>query len=123
MLANDLTDLFVALGDAAREQKTGVIFLLDEIQYLKAPELEALITALHKCARRTLPVTMVGAGLPQIPRLAGEAKLDNGFFRVRVDRTTELELKYLFAMARLGPLPQKVSDVAKALGSALIRKL
>ena len=45
-----------------------------------------------------------------------EAKLDNSFFRVRVDRTTELELKYLFAMARLGLHPQKASDVAKVLG-------
>ncbi|MBK6735745.1 MAG: hypothetical protein IPG61_17040 [bacterium] len=55
---DDLTDLFVALGEAARDHKTGVIFLLDEIQYLKAEELEALITALHKCARRSLPITL-----------------------------------------------------------------
>ncbi len=73
-LAEDLTDLFVALGEAAREQQTGVIFLLDEIQYLRSAELEALIAALHKCARRSLPITLVGAGLPQIPKLAGEAK-------------------------------------------------
>ncbi|MDZ4063422.1 MAG: ATP-binding protein, partial [Coriobacteriia bacterium] len=73
-LAEDLSDLFFALGEAAQERGTGVIFLLDEIQYLDVVELEALIAALHKCARRSLPVTLVGAGLPQIPRLAGEAK-------------------------------------------------
>jgi len=73
-LSEDLSDLFVALGEAARERETGVIFLLDEIQYLESGELEALITALHKCARRSLPITLVGAGLPQIPRLAGEAR-------------------------------------------------
>ena len=73
-IAEDLTDLFVALGEAAQEERTGVIFLLDEIQYLSTAELEALISALHKCARRSLPITLVGAGLPQIPRLAGEAK-------------------------------------------------
>ena len=73
-LANDLTDLFVALGEAARDQGTGVVFLFDEIQFLTRPQFEALIAALHKTVQRALPVTLVGAGLPQIPRLAGEAK-------------------------------------------------
>lgn len=200
-ISEDLTDLFIALGEAARDESTGVIFLLDEIQYLKAEELEALIAALHKSARRALPITLVGAGLPQIPRLAGEAKsyserlfqfprigeldpdtdardaiiiparklgieyesdavdfvveytqgypyflqeygkylwdessdspiskteatqvlplveakLDESFFRVRVDRTTDLELKYLFAMAQLGPDPHRASEVAKRI--------
>jgi len=200
-LAEDLSDLFVALGEAARERQTGVIFLVDEIQYLGKSELEALITALHKCARRSLPITLVGAGLPQIPRLAGEArsyserlfqfpeigrldagsaardaltipaqklgiayndgavgfvveytqgypyflqeygkllwdeasdspitrldaeqvlplveaKLDESFFRVRADRTTGMELKYLYAMAELGPEPQRASEVARRI--------
>ncbi len=200
-LSEDLSDLFIALGEAAKEQKIGVIFLLDEIQYLQARELEAFITALHRCARRSLPVTLVGAGLPQIPRLAGEAKsyserlftfprigelnpgtdardalilparalgvefepeaidfiveytqgypyflqeygkfvwdeapetpvkhddacsvrplveakLDDGFFRVRADRTTELELTYLYAMAVLGPEPHRASEVARSI--------
>src|SRR5690606_9057127 len=35
-------------------------------------------------------------------REAVEAKLDEGFFRVRADRTTDAELKYLRAMAELG---------------------
>ena len=200
-LAEDLSDLFVALGEAARERQTGVIFLVDEIQYLGRSELEALITALHRCARRSLPITLVGAGLPQIPRLAGEArsyserlfqfpeigrldagsaardaltipaqklgiayndgavgfvveytqgypyflqeygkllwdeasdspitrldaeqvlplveaKLDESFFRVRADRTTGMELKYLYAMAELGPEPQRASEVARRI--------
>jgi hypothetical protein len=155
---------------------------------------------LHKTVQRSLPITIVGAGLPQIPRLAGEAKsyaerlfkfpeigqlpasdaaeavvaparelavdytadavkaivvyaegypyflqeygkivwdevrtspirvgdvrgvtplveakLDGSFFRVRAERTTELELQYLRAMAELGPDPQRASDVAKVL--------
>ncbi|MCI4337655.1 MAG: hypothetical protein L3K17_10835 [Thermoplasmata archaeon] len=45
-----------------------------------------------------------------------EEKLDGSFFRVRTDRTTELELAYLRAMAELGPLPQMAADVAKVLG-------
>jgi hypothetical protein len=73
-LGEDLTDVLVAIGEAAREQQSGVVFLLDEIQFLSAPEFEALIAALHKTVQRQLPLTLVGAGLPQMPRLAGEAK-------------------------------------------------
>jgi hypothetical protein len=73
-LGEDLADLFVALGEAAAEQETGVVFLLDEIQFLGKEELEALIAAIHRVSQRALPVTLVGAGLPQLPQLAGEAK-------------------------------------------------
>jgi hypothetical protein len=73
-LGEDLTDLLVALGEAAQDHGTGVVFLFDEIQFLPVTEFEALIAALHKTVQRALPVTLVGAGLPQMPRLAGEAK-------------------------------------------------
>lgn len=200
-LADDLSDLFVALGEAARDQETGVVFLFDEIQFLSPPEFEALITALHRTVQRALPITLAGAGLPQLPRLAGEArsyaerlfefetlgslpredalralvrpaqaagadyttaaaeevvrftegypyflqeygkiawdeaesspidaaavrtvrplveaKLDGSFFRVRVERVTPSELRYLRAMAEFGAEPQKASRVARALG-------
>lgn len=200
-LAEDLSDLFVALGEAARDHDTGVVFLFDEIQFLSPPHFEALIAALHRTVQRALPVTLVGAGLPQIPRLAGEAKsyaerlfkfphigslerlqakealvgparaldtdftraavdfivdytegypyflqeygktawdeaesspvtldmvravrslveakLDGSFFKVRAERTTQFELRYLRAMAELGPQPHKASDVARVLG-------
>lgn len=39
-----------------------------------------------------------------------EAKLDESFFPVRLDRATELQRAYLRAMAQLGPEPQKASD-------------
>lgn len=45
-----------------------------------------------------------------------EAKLDESFFRVRLDRATELQRAYLRAMAELGPAPQKASDVADVMG-------
>ena len=47
---------------------------------------------------------------------AVEAKLDSSFFRVRAERTTELELRYMRAMAELGPEPQQAKDVAELLG-------
>jgi hypothetical protein len=202
-LDEDLTDLLVALGEAAREHDSGVVFLIDEVHFLTTPELEALIAALHKTVQRQLPITLVGAGLPQLPRLAGEAKsyaerlfkfpligelsaieaeqalvdpaerlgiaydrqaiaaigdytegypyflqeygkvlwdlaeaspitptdvedareaveakLDSSFFRVRAERTTELELRYMRAMAELGPGPQQARDVASLLDRA-----
>jgi hypothetical protein len=45
-----------------------------------------------------------------------EAKLDASFFRVRLDRTTDLQRAYLRAMAELGSDAQKASDVADVMG-------
>jgi len=200
-LALDVTDVFVALGEAAQERNRGVVLLLDEVQFLSKQQLEATIEAVHKMVQRKLPVTLVGAGLPQIAELAGdaksyaerlfkfpaignlgdddakaaltkpasdegiaydedalaealnvtggypyflqelgyavwtvaegpiitrddiknavpgyEAKLDESFFRVRLDRATEMQRAYLRAMAELGPAPQKASDVAEVMG-------
>jgi hypothetical protein len=201
-LGDDLTDLLVALGEAALERETGVAFLIDEVQFLRAVEFEALIAGLHRTVQLQLPITLVGAGLPQLPRLAGEAKsyaerlfkfprigqlapaeaktalaepaaargvtfdpgaidaivaytegypyfiqeygkivwdvapegepisrsvaeeaqgaveakLDESFFRVRAERTTDLELEYLRAMAELGPGEQTAGDVAAVMG-------
>lgn len=199
-IVQDLADLIVALGEVAKESRRGVVFLFDEIQHLSRVDFEALIAALHKTVQRALPVTFAGAGLPQMPRLAGEAKsyserlfrfpsidrlpreqavralvqpasdlgvaftveaadeivaytegypyfiqeygrivwdeaedapisaadvanvrplvaakLDGSFFRVRAERTTPLELRYLRAMAELGQDPQKAGDVAAVL--------
>jgi len=201
VLQQDVTDLFVAVGEAAKEHDRGIILLLDEIQFLSPTQLEALIAALHKTIQRALPVTLVGAGLPQIPELAGDAKsyaerlfvfpqignltpdqarialeepaleegaqwttpaldlaiavtegypyflqelgyaswltahedritdddvrlalpyyeekLDSSFFRVRLDRASELQRAYLRVMADLGSEPQKAADVAAIMG-------
>ena len=74
ILNEDLADVFEAIGEAAKEKDRGVIFLFDEIQFLSKTELEALIGAVHRTVQRQLPVTFAGAGLPQLPGLAGEAK-------------------------------------------------
>ncbi|MGN6695893.1 MAG: AAA family ATPase [Aquihabitans sp.] len=73
-LSDDLTDLLVAAGEAAEEHGTGLLIAVDELQYLNAEELGALISAIHRTTQRDLPVVVVGAGLPQLPGLAGEAK-------------------------------------------------
>lgn len=200
-LALDLSDLLLAMGDAAAAHDRGVVLLFDEVQFLRRNQLEAVIAALHKVVQRKMPVTMVAAGLPQIAQLAGDAKsyaerlfkfpaienlgpddarrafaepaaaegvrfepdaldlavditggypyfiqelgyavwgvaedalitredveaarpiydskLDSSFFRVRLDRATELQRVYLRAMAGLGPQPQKAADVAEVMG-------
>jgi hypothetical protein len=44
------------------------------------------------------------------------AALDESFFRVRFDRLTPAERRYLRAMAELGPGPHRSGDIADELG-------
>lgn len=74
ILSEDLTDLLVSAGEAAAEQRSGVVLAVDEVQYLSADELAALISAIHRTTQLNLPVVLVGVGLPQLPGLAGDAK-------------------------------------------------
>ncbi len=200
-LEQDLPDLLVAVCEAAKERNVALGVFLDEVQYLSSKELASLIVACHKVAQRNLPLLFVGAGLPQIAALAGNAKsyaerlftypevgqldataasealvnpaknegvdfeddavdeilrvterypyfiqewgfhvwnsaptstiqrvhvqdatpgviahLDANFFRVRFDRLTPLQQKYLRAMAELGPAPLQTGGIAAMLG-------
>lgn len=195
------SDLFGAVGRAAKERAGAVAIFIDELQYVQEDQLAALITALHRCQQRQLPVTVVGAGLPQLVGNTGKAKtyaerlfdfpeigrldhdsaaqavaapierqgvriepaaldkmlgrtqcypyflqewgshawlaatgspitmadvrtatelalaaLDTSFFRVRYDRCTPTERRYLRAMAELGAGPHKSGDIAAILG-------
>lgn len=73
-LERDLTQLFVELGETAQEHDTGVVFLIDEMQFLRREEMEAVAAAMHRISQRMLPVALVGTGLPQLPGLMVEAK-------------------------------------------------
>jgi hypothetical protein len=70
----DLPELFVALGEAAKEQNRFIAFFIDEIQYLELKELSALVMAMHKVQQGQLPIVLVGAGLPVLTELLGESK-------------------------------------------------
>ncbi len=200
-LQHDLPDLFTMIGKAAQAAGRGWALLIDEVQYLSEADLSALIVAMHRMSQDNLPVLLVGAGLPQIARLAGEAKsyaerlflypavgaldpasarqaiekpiieedatitqealglmidrtrgypffiqewasvawnnadtapitlddvahsyletlasLDDGFFKVRIDRLTKAEVQFVRAMAGLGPGPYALADIAHAMG-------
>ncbi len=73
-LAEDMRDLLVEVGLAARENGTGFALILDEMQNLPRRDLEALVVGLHRAKQKGLPVALVGAGLPLLPELTGEAK-------------------------------------------------
>ncbi len=70
----DLPDLLGVVGEAARADGTCVALFIDELQYVKEDELGALIAALHRTTQLSLPVTVVGAGLPQLLGRMGKAK-------------------------------------------------
>jgi hypothetical protein len=73
-LEGDLASLLEQVGLAARSAKTALVLFIDELQYVKEEQLAALISALHACAQGKLPITIVGAGLPQLRGMAGVAK-------------------------------------------------
>ena len=43
---------------------------IDELQYLSAADLGALITSVHRMGQKSLPFLVFGAGLPQLAALA-----------------------------------------------------
>ena len=73
-LEHDLQALLETVGEAAKSADTAVVMFIDELQYVQEKELAALITALHRAAQKKLPITLVGAGLPQLRGKMGEAK-------------------------------------------------
>ncbi len=104
----DLSELLTAVGEAAKSQGTAVALFIDELQYVEGKQLAALILALHRTAQRQLPVTLVGAGLPQLVAHAAAAKS---------------YAERLFSFPEIGPLheeaarhaleaPAKAQDVA-----------
>jgi hypothetical protein len=73
-LQQDLTALLETVGAAARDGGTALLMFVDELQYVVEDQLAALITALHRCAQRQLPISLFGAGLPQLRAQTGRAK-------------------------------------------------
>jgi hypothetical protein len=73
-LEGDLSALLEQTGIAAQSAGSAVVLFIDELQYVKQDEFAALISALHRCSQSRLPITVVGAGLPQLLALAGNAK-------------------------------------------------
>ena len=96
-LDHDLGDLLCATGEAARVERTALVLIVDELQYVKEEPLGALIGALHRSAQLQLPVTLVGAGLPQLVARTGAAKS---------------YAERLFAFPEVGPLDAEAAAFA-----------
>lgn len=73
-LANDMTELFLALGVIAQKQNKGVVLFIDEIQYIKDSEFEALMEAIHRTNQKNYPIVIFSAELPKIAKIAGDVK-------------------------------------------------
>lgn len=58
------------------------------------------------------PITLLDVETATVSVIAA---LDESFFRVRLDRLTQLEKRYLRAMADLGPGPHRSGDIAKRI--------
>ena len=89
-LEHDLQALLEVAGAAAKKAGTALVLFIDELQYVEEEQLASLITALHRTAQRSLPVALIGAGLPQLPGKMGRAKS---------------YAERLFDFPRVGPLP------------------
>ena len=100
----DLSNLFIAVAEAAQDRGTALAILIDEIQYLSIKELSALIMGMHKMQQRQLPLVLIGAGLPILTRLAGESKS---------------YAERLFEFPSIGPLSE--ADATKALRDPVVR--
>lgn len=74
LLSEDLTDMFVNMGRAAAKAEEVICFFIDEIQYMRDDEMEALVNAFHRVSQLRLPIIMFGAGLPKVLRVLGEVK-------------------------------------------------
>lgn len=73
-LETDLVELLVEVGEAAREEGSGAVILIDELQDVATEELAGLVGACHRISQAALPALIVGAGLPTVGRVLSEAK-------------------------------------------------
>ena len=73
-LEYDLPAVLETVALAAKADGRALVLFIDELQYLTAPDLSALIVATHKLGQKALPFLLMGAGLPQLAGLTGDAK-------------------------------------------------
>ncbi len=91
----DLAVLLVEVGQVAKSGGTGAVFFLDEMQSLSDSALAAVCMAMNRVGQRELPVALVGAGLPPLPRLLRTAKpyAERMFSYHELDRLTDAEAR------------------------------
>ncbi len=100
----DLTDLIREIGEVAQATRAGALFLVDEMHNLDSASLAAICIAFQAVSRASLPVAMVGAGLPdlQVRLMAAKPYADR-----------------LFQYRELGGLPEAAARTALVSPAAL----
>ncbi|HEY4145234.1 ATP-binding protein [Pinirhizobacter sp.] len=73
-LEQDIADLLLSVGEAAKAAGKPVSILIDEMQYLAKEDLASLFRGIHAVNQEELPLVFFGAGLPQLAGQSGEAK-------------------------------------------------
>ena len=74
IMDSDLSNLFLCVGNAAKENKTGIAILVDEMQFIKKDICSALLMAIHRVQQEEMPIILICAGLPDLYRVIGESK-------------------------------------------------
>lgn len=74
VLSEDMTELFLTMGKTAEKAGKVICFFIDEIQYMREEEMEALVNALHRVNQKGLPIILYGAGLPKVLSILGDVK-------------------------------------------------
>jgi hypothetical protein len=84
----DLVELLTAVGGLASDVGKGVAIFVDEMQDVGPDDVSALCAACHEIGQASLPVIVVGAGLPHLPAVLSASKsYSERLFRYqRIDR-------------------------------------
>jgi AAA ATPase domain len=84
----DLVELFSDVAGLAGDSGHGVAIFIDEMQDLGPDDVSALCAACHEVSQQSLPLVVVGAGLPHLPTVLSASKsYSERLFRyARIDR-------------------------------------
>ncbi len=84
----DLVELLSDIGGLAQDLGRGIAIFIDEMQDLGPEDVSALCAACHEISQTSLPVIVVGAGLPHLPAVLSASKsYSERLFRyARIDR-------------------------------------
>ncbi|HSY15220.1 MAG TPA: ATP-binding protein [Jatrophihabitantaceae bacterium] len=84
----DLVELFAEISGLAADAGKGVAIFIDEMQDLGPDDVSALCAACHEISQQSLPLIVVGAGLPHLPAVLSASKsYSERLFRyARIDR-------------------------------------
>ncbi|MGN6607404.1 MAG: AAA family ATPase, partial [Jatrophihabitans sp.] len=84
----DLVELLTDVAGLAADTGRGIAVFIDEMQDLMTDDVSALCAACHELSQQSLPLVVVGAGLPHLPAVLSASKSysERLFKYSRIDR-------------------------------------